>query len=321
MEIKTKTQRLTVTSLLLAIGIVLPFATSHGMGIAGTVLLPMHIPVFLCGLLCGPLYGAVCGALLPALNCLLTSMPAPFPMLPIMACELFTYGLISGLLNCKTPLRKKKYGVYLSMLGAMICGRIAYGLVFHILLISVGELKALSVWAAIVTGLPGIIIQIILIPCLIFIIGGNMSKENTNAIESAKNLIRTGNATCVVIKDGRIVNTERGQGIKPIIALYEQGRLEGAVVVDKIVGKAAAMIMTLGGVKSCYGLTVSRSAVEYLKKRNIDVKYDTCAERIINRKGDGMCPMEETVLNTDDPEIALKLIKAKISELSERSSK
>ena len=148
-----------------------------------------------------------------------------------------------------------------------------------------------------------------------------MSKENTNAIDSAKNLIRTGKATCVVIKDGKIVNIEQGQGIKPIITLYEQGLLEGATVVDKIVGKAAAMIMTLGGVKSCYGLTVSRSAVEYLKKRNIDVKYDTCAERIINRKGDGMCPMEETVLNTDDPEIALELIKAKISELSERSSK
>ena len=56
--LRTRTERLTVTGMLIAVGIILPFAASHGIGIPGNVLLPMHIPVFICGLLCGPLFGA-----------------------------------------------------------------------------------------------------------------------------------------------------------------------------------------------------------------------------------------------------------------------
>ena len=129
--LRTKTERLTVTGMLIAVGIILPFATSHGFGLPGNVLLPMHIPVFICGLLCGPLFGTAAGILLPLLNCILTGMPAPYPNMPLMICELCVYGLISGLLFCKTPLGKRKIGVYVSLLSAMICGRAAYGLAFH----------------------------------------------------------------------------------------------------------------------------------------------------------------------------------------------
>ncbi len=168
--IKRKTQRLVLSGLLVALGIILPYATAHGMGLAGTLLLPMHIPVLLCGFLCGPIYGALSGAVLPLLNCLLTGMPAPFPMLPIMFFELSVYGLTSGLLFEKTRLGKMRFGIYIALPAAMICGRIAYAAVFHILLLTFGSLRALAVGAAIVTGLPGILCQLLIIPPIVFLI-------------------------------------------------------------------------------------------------------------------------------------------------------
>jgi hypothetical protein len=168
--IESKTQRLTLSGLLLAIGIILPYATAHGLGIAGTLLLPMHVPVLLCGFLCGPVYGATLGMTLPILNCLLTGMPVPFPMLPIMFFELLLYGVSSGLLFSKTSLGKTKFGIYPALAIAMICGRIAYAITFYVLFLIVGKLKALAVGAAIATGLPGIICQFLIIPPIVFII-------------------------------------------------------------------------------------------------------------------------------------------------------
>ena len=173
MIIKNKTQRLTLAGFFVALGIILPYALGHGMGIPGTLLLPMHLPVLLCGFLCGPTYGLLCGMILPILNCLMTGMPAPFPMLPIMFCELAVYGLVSGLLFSKTPLGKLKFGIYIALPITMICGRIAYAIAFYSLLLTVGEFKALSVSAAVVSGLPGILIQLLLIPPIILMIRKN----------------------------------------------------------------------------------------------------------------------------------------------------
>ena len=106
MKMQSKTQKLTTLGLLLALGIILPFATAHGIGVSGGILLPMHIPVFICGFLCGPLFGALCGVVLPIINSLLTNMPPLYPMMPIMVCELTVYGFVSGLLYHKTPLER-----------------------------------------------------------------------------------------------------------------------------------------------------------------------------------------------------------------------
>ena len=317
MVLKTKNEKIAVTGMLIALGILLPFATSHGFGIPGTVLLPMHIPVLLCGLLCGPVYGGVCGLLLPVLNCFLTGMPTVYPMMPIMAGELLTYGLVSGLLYGKTKLGRVKLGVYAALPVAMLSGRVVYGLIFHLLLLVSGQLKALTVWAALVTGLPGIVIQLLLIPPVILALQHGKRKASRSAVYSAINLISEGTASCVVIKDNTIVKTQCDRGIR----LYESGLLQDAFVVDKIIGKAAAMVMTLGGVKGCYGVTMSASAVHWLKEHHISVQYETCVDAIINRKGDGICPMEETVKELEDAEAALVALKAKIAELrsAERS--
>ena len=122
--------------MLLALGILLPFATSHCFGIPGTVLLPMHILGLLCGILCGPVYGGLCGLLLPVLNSFLT-------------------------------------------------------------------------------GLPGILIQLLLIPPVIFALGSGRKRVKESAVRSAINLIKEGTASCVVIKENTIIKTQCDRGIVP----------------------------------------------------------------------------------------------------------
>ena len=139
------------------------------------------------------------------------------------------------------------------------------------------------------------------------------------AVASALQLLREGQAACVVLRDGEIVRAETGRGVAPMIRLYEDGALQGAYVVDKIVGKAAAMLMTLGGVSGCYALTVSRAALDWFVGHGIPVEYEVCAEYIVNRAGDGMCPMEQTVKELTDPSEALTALKQKIAELRKRS--
>jgi hypothetical protein len=312
---RRKTEKLALAGMLLAVGILLPFSTSHGLGLPGTVLLPMHIPVLLCGLLCGPLYGGAIGALLPILNCVLTGMPAPYPMMPIMVVELLTYGAVSGLLYHKTRLRPLSWGVYPAMLIAMVCGRVAYGLTFQLLLIISGELKALTVWAAIATGLPGIVVQLLLIPSIVLVVCRRRGPHECAATQSAIHLIEQDAAACVVIRDGVIERTEMGRGIGPVLKLYDEGALESAYVVDKIIGKAAAMILTEGGVKGCFGLTMSRAAYDWLRAHGVKTGYRECVDVIINRAGNGMCPMEETVLNIDDAKEGIEALRQKRAEL------
>ena len=139
------------------------------------------------------------------------------------------------------------------------------------------------------------------------------------AVASAVQLLRDGQAACVVLRDGEIVRAETGRGVAPMIRLYEDGALQGAYVVDKIVGKAAAMLMTLGGVSGCYALTVSRAALDWFSVYNIPVEYEVCAEYIVNRTGDGMCPMEQTVKELTDATEALVALKHKIAQLRKRS--
>ena len=139
------------------------------------------------------------------------------------------------------------------------------------------------------------------------------------AVASAVQLLRDGQAACVVLRDGELVRAETGRGVTPMIRLYEDGALQGAYVVDKIVGKAAAMLMTLGGVSGCYALTVSRAALDWFSGHGIPVEYEVCAEYIVNRTGDGICPMEQTVKELNDPLEALTALKQKIAELRKGS--
>ena len=319
---KSTSYRVVLSGFFVCLGLLLPFVTAHAFGMPGTIFLPMHLPVFLIGLLCGPMYGAMGGILIPVLSCMFTGMPPAFPMLPIMVGELFTYGLVSGLLY-----HKIKMPLYPSMLISMLCGRLVYGLVFQALLLANnGALRSGSEVGAFIEGIPGIVIQLILVPVIVSAVNKHINHGNGDdpamlIEEKAKRMIRNGQASCVIIKNNKIIHTASGQGIAPLIVIYENNPefLKDSTVVDKVIGKAAAMMIILGGAKKAYGEIMSAAACDYLSARNCKVGYSERIDVINNRSGDGMCPLENSVLDTDDPETGYHLLKETISRLRNAS--
>lgn len=161
----SRVKKLVFSGLCLALGIVLPLAFHSIVG-AGAILLPMHIPVLLCGLVCGWPYGLLVGTLTPLLSSVLTGMP-PAPILPGMMCELAVYGFVSGLLITRLPVKKDPLRLYLSLLIAMLCGRITYGLLNSFIFMAGNYSLQLWLTTAFVTGLPGIAAQLLLLPAIV----------------------------------------------------------------------------------------------------------------------------------------------------------
>ena len=161
----SKVRKMAATALFIALGVALPMAL-HTVPDAGRVFLPMHIPVLLCGLVCGLPYGAICGAITPLLSGLLTGMP-PAAMLPSMLCELAVYGLVSALLMRYVPVKKPYAKIYIALVGAMLSGRLVLG-ALNALLFSAGS-YSMQAWlgTAFVTVLPGIAMQLALIPAVV----------------------------------------------------------------------------------------------------------------------------------------------------------
>lgn len=141
-----------------------------------------------------------------------------------------------------------------------------------------------------------------------------MKTDLSTAIETLNN----GNYTCVLCRDGEVyTSTERG--VKPLIGFLDSGvDLSGFSAADKIVGKAAALLYVLLGVKAVYAHVMSEGAVGVFTENNIVYQCDTTAKKIINRAGTGICPMEETVSGLSDPNDALKAIRSKLKQLAEK---
>ena len=164
-----KILKMVLAALCLALAYVLPFLTGQIPEI-GSMLCPMHIPVLLCGFICGWPWGLVVGAIAPILRSLTLGMPPLFPTALCMAFELAAYGAIAGLMHKILP--KKKPYIYCSLLIAMIAGRVVWGTVMFICLgISGGGFTFAAFLAgAITNAIPGIIVQIILIPILVMVL-------------------------------------------------------------------------------------------------------------------------------------------------------
>ena len=165
--ISLRTRKLTYAALYLAIALVLPFITGQIPEI-GKRLSPMHIPVFLCGFLCGWPWGLAVGAIAPLLRSLLFGMPALYPDAVCMAFELATYGAVSGILYRILP--RKPWSVYVTLIAAMIAGRLVWGAVKWLLLGLSGTPFTLQMFlaGAILNAVPGIILHIVLVPLLVF---------------------------------------------------------------------------------------------------------------------------------------------------------
>ena len=163
---KTNLKTLVLAALFLALALVLPFLTGQIPEI-GSMLCPMHIPALLCGFFCGWPWGLAVGLIAPVLRSLLFSMPPMYPMAVCMAFELATYGAVSGYLYSKLP--HKKSSIYVSLLTAMVAGRLVWGLArFLCSGLDVSAFGLSAFWSgAVATAIPGIIVQILLIPVLV----------------------------------------------------------------------------------------------------------------------------------------------------------
>lgn len=138
----------------------------HSVGL-GAVFSPLHLPALLCGLLCGWSYGLVCGALGPALASLVTGMPGP-AMLVYMIPELCVYGLAAGLGMKWIRTGSLCADLYLTLVPAMLLGRIAGGLVRSLVYLSAAQSYSLSLWAGayLVETFPGATLQLIALPLI-----------------------------------------------------------------------------------------------------------------------------------------------------------
>ena len=158
--------KLAYAAVCLALAMVLPFLTGQIQQI-GNALCPMHIAIFICGFVCGWPYGLLVGFLAPLLRFAMFGMPPLYPVGIAMAFELAAYGIISGLLYQKLP--KKIPYIYVSLIGAMIGGRIVWGVVQFLLAGLTGTEFPFSAFlaGAVTNAIPGIILHIVLIPVVV----------------------------------------------------------------------------------------------------------------------------------------------------------
>ena len=153
-----------LAAMFLGIGFVLQMFTSQIKEV-GDTLLPMHIPVMLCGLICGRKYGLFVGLILPLLRGFIFGMPPLYPNAVWMAIELATYGFVIGFIYFRIS-HKNPSSVYISLIAAMILGRIAWGISKAVLMGLNGKVFTVSMFIAggFIDAVPGIILQLVLIP-------------------------------------------------------------------------------------------------------------------------------------------------------------
>ena len=163
---RNEIKKLTLSAMFLALAFILPFFTGQIPQI-GNMLCPMHIPVLLCGFFCGAPWGMMVGFFAPILRSAVIGMPMMFPTAVCMAFELAAYGLVTGFLHRRLP--KKRWLVYVSLVSAMIVGRVVWGIAMLIALgLDTTQFgMAAFISGAVTTAIPGIVLQLVLIPIVV----------------------------------------------------------------------------------------------------------------------------------------------------------
>ncbi len=129
-------------------------------------------------------------------------------------------------------------------------------------------------------------------------------------IAEMKSVILRGEATLVVAKNGVIAARENGRGVQPLLKLFDAAGLRDAVVVDKVIGRAAAAVCVAGGAKQVHGCLMSEEAKAFLEKNGVRVSADTLVPKILNRDRSASCPLEASVAALDDPAKMVEALKA-----------
>lgn len=163
---KLNVKKLVLSGLFLALALVLPFFTGQIPQIGG-MLCPMHLPVILCGFVCGGGWGAAVGFVAPLLRYLLFQMPPIYPTGLAMAFEMAMYGFVCGWLYLR--LSGHKWRIYPALISAMVLGRVVWGIVRLILagLSAQNFTMAAFISGALLTAIPGILLQLVLVPLLV----------------------------------------------------------------------------------------------------------------------------------------------------------
>lgn len=161
----TNTKRIVLTAACTALCVVLPLAF-HSIPNAGNIFLPLHIPVLLCGMMCSWPYGLLCGLFGPVLSSMCTGMP-PAAYLPPMMLECATYGCVTGIILELVHTKKTYLDLYISMIAAMLLGRVVMGLA-RAFIFAPGTPIFAWVTTSLIEGIPGIVIQLVLLPTVVF---------------------------------------------------------------------------------------------------------------------------------------------------------
>ena len=164
------TKKLTLSAMFMAIGFVLPFLTGQ-IPQFGSMMLPMHIPVFLCGLICGWKYGAAVGFILPLARYLIFGMPPIYPIGVAMAFELAAYGFLVGFLYGRSRWQCV-IALYRAIIAAMFAGRAVWA-VAQVLLLGIGGERftwQMFMAGAFLNAIPGLVIQLTLIPAIMLLL-------------------------------------------------------------------------------------------------------------------------------------------------------
>ncbi len=141
-----------------------------------------------------------------------------------------------------------------------------------------------------------------------------------NELSKAKTLLESNPQYTCVLCHGDTVYTDEQKGIAPMMSFLEQGlNLQGFSAADRIVGKAAAMLFVLAGVRELYAQVLSESGMQVLLQHGIAFEYGTLTPSIINRMGTGLCPMEKAVQDIDSPAKAREAIRRTMERLQRQS--
>ncbi len=167
-------KKICLFAVFLALAWLLPLLTGQIPEI-GQQLCPMHIPILLAGFILGWKYGALLGFVAPLTRSLMFGQPALYPMALCMAFELATYGFLSGFIfqifiKKFTMDKKTIIWMYVSLILAMIGGRLVWGLSRYLCGVFAQNAFTFKMFlsGAILTAWPGIVLQLVLIPALLF---------------------------------------------------------------------------------------------------------------------------------------------------------
>jgi len=139
-------------------------------------------------------------------------------------------------------------------------------------------------------------------------------------LEKAKRILKDKNQSLVIVKDGKTIFCSDSPGIDGILQAIEKfgENLSGASVADKVIGKAAALLLAYSRVEEAYAVTLSRNGLRTLEAHDIPVEYDILVSEILDKKGRSICPFEKLVLKIDSPNQAFEDLKKYVEILKKR---